>query len=97
MRLPGFPTLVFFSIGIVLVCSAADHSDVVAQEPQLNADQVIGEAQRGIDLRTTNSADPLPPGRSNAGKVNPGVDVLTLSGPSESKASEIERTIAALA
>ncbi len=70
MRLPGFPTLVFFFIGNVSVCFAADHSEVVAQEPQLNADQVIGEAQRGIDLRTTHSADPLPAGRSNAGNVN---------------------------
>jgi hypothetical protein len=97
MRLPGFPTLVFFFIGNVSVCFAADHSEVVAQEPQLNADQVIGEAQRGIDLRTTHSADPLPAGRSNAGNVITGVDVITFSGPSESRASEIERTITALA
>src|ERR1700750_198021 len=96
MRLPGFPTLVSFFIGIVVVCFASDRSAVVAQEPQFNADQVIGEAQRGIDWRTTHFADTVPADRSNAGNVNPGADVLTLSNPSESRASEVQRAISAL-
>ena len=94
-----FPTLVLVSIGIGSACFAAARNEAVAQEPQFNGGQVGGQvidAQRRMELRTTDSAVSMPTGRASPSKVNPGVDVLTLSGPSESRARRIEKVLASL-
>jgi len=96
MHIWRFPTPIVLPIGIVSACFSADHINALTQEPQANAGQAIAEAQHRIELRTTDSEDPLTPAKGSAGDVNPSVDVRSLSGPSESTKRRIEDEMVSL-
>jgi tetratricopeptide (TPR) repeat protein len=96
MRIQTFPGQIAVSIGIVSACFLANCISAGTQQPQVNAGQATVEAQRQIQLRTADSEFPLTSVRGSAGDVNPGVDVRTLSGTSESTAFRIQNDLVSL-